>query len=71
MFQRYALIHPRLELPAGKALVQAVAWTQCLPADWAAARAENAGIRSALLWLDQARQAAITALGGDPAWVVP
>lgn len=69
--ERYGLTRPRLDLPAAEALAQAVSWTQHLLADWAAARAEHIGVRSALLWLDQARRAAVTALGGDPAWVVP
>lgn len=33
--------------------------------------AEHIGMRSALLWIDQARRAGVIALGGNPAWVEP
>lgn len=69
--ERYGLLRGRLALSVNKALTQALLWTQHLLADWADARAEHIGVRSALAWLDQARRAGVIAMGGDPAWVNP
>jgi CHAT domain-containing protein/tetratricopeptide (TPR) repeat protein len=69
--ERYGLVRWRLSFSPAEALTQAVSWTHRLIDDWAQARAEHVGIRSALIWLDQSRRAGLIALGGDPAWVEP
>ncbi len=69
--ERYGLARWRLSLPPAEALSQSVVWAQRLIEDWAQSRAEHIGMRSALLWIDQARRAGVIALGGNPAWVEP
>jgi len=69
--ERYSLVRWRLSLSPAEALTQAVVWAQRLIKDWAQSRSEHIGIRSALLWIDQARRAGLIALGGEPAWVEP
>lgn len=69
--ERYGLVRWRLSLPPAEALSQSVVWAQRLIEDWAQSRAEHIGMRSALLWIDQARRAGMIALGGNPAWVEP
>lgn len=63
--ERYGLVRWRLSLAPAEALTQSVSWAHRLIDDWAQARVEHIGWRSALLWLDQARRARLIALGGD------
>ena len=69
--ERYGLVR-RISASSGqRALVEALRWTRRLLSDWQAAKAELISISAALCWLDEARRAAVVALGGDPQIVEP
>lgn len=69
--ERYGLVR-RLSASSGQsALAEALRWTRRLLSDWQAARAELISLTAALCWLDEARRAAVVALGGDPQIVEP
>lgn len=69
--ERYGLVR-RISASSGqRALVEALRWTRRLLSDWQAARAELISLPAALCWLDEARRAAVVALGGDPQVIEP
>lgn len=69
--ERYGLVR-RISASSGpRALIEALRWSRRLLSDWQAAKAELISISAALCWLDEARRAAVVALGGDPQIVEP